>query len=103
MSAKALQEGVFETEYPASESNVSLVVPVDLKETIQEIRTVHPYLQAEELINYFSKDPYKVDVAVSDILPQITRFAQHNFGCEVFIRVLCTIDGHASLEPVLRQ
>ena len=30
-------------------------------------------------------------------------FTQHNFGCLVFIRVLCTIDGHALLEPTLRH
>ena len=42
------------------------------------------------------------DKAVAKILPQITQFTQHNFGCLVFISVLCTIDGHASLEPILR-
>ena len=90
-----------ETAYSTSGSSVPLAVSVDLNETVQGIQTVYPYLQSEELI--FPRDPYEVDVAVSDVLPQITRFAQHNFGCVVFIRVLCTIDGHTSLEPVLRH
>ena len=102
MSAKALQEGVPEVVYSPSGSSVPLAVSVDLNETVQGIWKVYPFLQAEELLNSFSKDPYEEDVAVSEVLPQITRFAQHNFGCLVFIRVLCTIDGHALLEPTLR-
>ena len=67
------------------------------------VRTQHTFLQAEDLLNLFPKDPYEVDVAVAKILPQITKFTQYNFGCLVFISVLCTIDRHASLEPTLRH
>ena len=103
MSAQALQEGVFKTVYSISGSSVPLAVSVDLNEKVQGIQTIHPFLQAEELFDLFPKDPYELDVAVAKVLLQITRFAQHNFGCLVFIRVLCTIDGHALLEPTLRH
>ena len=63
----------------------------------------NPFLQAEDLLNLFPKDPYEVDIAVAKILSQITKFTQYNFGCLVFISVLCMIDGHASLEPTLRH
>ena len=103
MSTQALQEGVSKTIYSTSGSSVPLAVLVDLKEKVQGIQTTYPFLQAEDLLNLFPKDPYEVDVAVAKILPQITKFTQYNFGCLVFISVLCTIDGHASLEPALRH
>ena len=103
MSAQALQEGVFKTVYSTSGSGVPLAVSVDLDKKVQGIRTIYPFLQAEELLNLFPKDPYEVDVAVAKILPRITTFTQHNFGCLVFIRVLCMIDGHALLESTLRH
>ena len=102
MSTQALQEGVSKTVYSTSRSSVPLAVSVDLKEKVPGIRTIYPFLQAEELLSLFPKDPYKVNEVVAKILPQITQFTQHNFGCLVFISVLCAIDGHASLEPTLR-
>ena len=103
MSTQALQEGVSKTVYSTSRSSVPLAVSVDLKEKVQGIQTIYPFLQAEEILNLFPKDPYEVNKAVAKILPQITQFTQHNFGCLVFISVLCMIDGHASLEPTLRH
>ena len=103
MSTQALQEGVSKTVYSTSRSSVQLAVSVNLKEQVSGIRTIYPFLQAEELLNLFPKDPYEVNETVAKILPQITQFTQHNFGCLVFISVLCTIDGHASLEPTLRH
>ena len=103
MSTQALQEGVSKTIYSTSRSSVPLAVLVDLKEKVQGIRTIYPFLQAEDLLNLFPKDPYEVDVAVAKILPQITKFIQYNFGCLVFISVLCMIDGHALLELTLRH
>ena len=94
---------MFKTVYSTSGSSVPLAVSVDLNEKVQGIRTIYPFLQAEELLNFFPKDPYEVDAAVAKILPQITTFTQHNFGCSVFISVLCTIDGHASLGLTLRH
>ena len=95
MSTQALQEGVSKTVYSISRASVPLAVSVDLHEKVPRIQT------AEELLNLFPKDPYEIDKAVAKILPQITQFTQQNFGCLVFISVLCTIDGHASLEPTL--
>ena len=69
MSAQALQEGVFKTVYSTSGSSVLLAVSVDLNEKVQGIQTIYPFLQAEELLNLFPKDPYEVDVAVAKILP----------------------------------
>ena len=103
MSTQALQEGVSKTVYSTSGSSVPFAVSVDLKEKVQGIQTIYPFLQAEELLNLFPKDSYEVDVAVAKILPQITSFTQYNFGCFVFISVLCMVDGHASLEPTLRH
>ena len=103
MSTQALQKGVSKTVYSTSGSSVPLAVSVDLKEKVQGIRTIYPFLQAEDLLNLFPKDPYEVDVAVAKLLPQITNFTQYKFGCLVFISVLCTIDGYASLEPTLRH
>ena len=94
MSTQALQEGVSKTVYSVSRASVPLAVSVNLQEKVPGIKTIYPFLQA--------KDPYEIDKAVTKILPQITQFTQHNFGCLVFISVLCTIDGHASLEPMLR-
>ena len=103
MSTQALQEGVSKTVYSTSRSSVPLAVSVDLRKKVQGIQTIYLFLQVEELLNLFPKDPYKVNEAVAKILPQITKFTQHNFGCLVFISVLCMIDGHASLEPALRH
>ena len=69
MSTQALQEGVFKTVYPTSGSSVPLAVSVDLNEKVQGIRTIYLFLQAEELLNDFPKDPYEVDIAVAKILP----------------------------------
>ena len=69
MSAQALQDGVFKTVYSTSGSSVLLAVSVDLNEKVQGIRTIHTFLQAEEPLNLFPKDPYGVDVAVAKILP----------------------------------
>ena len=103
MSTQALQEGVSKTVYSISRASIPLAVSVDLHEKVPRIRTIYPFLQAEELLNLFPKDPYEIDKAVAKILPQITQFTQHNFGCLVFISVLCMIDGHASLEPTMRH
>ena len=102
MSTQALQEGVSKTVYSISRASVLVAVSVDLQEKVSGIKTVYPFLQAEELLSLFPKDPYDIDKAVAKILPQITQFTQHNFGCLVFVSVLCTIDGHASLELMLR-
>ena len=102
MSTQALQEGVSKTVYSISRASVPLAVSVNLQEKVPGIKMIYPFLQAEELLSLFPKDPYEIDKAVAKILPQITQFTQHNFGCLVFISVLCTIDGHASLEPMLK-
>ena len=69
MSMQALQEGVSKTVYAISRASVPLAVSVDLKEKVPEIRTIYPFLQAEELLNLFPKDPYEIDKAVAKILP----------------------------------
>ena len=84
MSTQTLQEGVSKTVYSTTRASVPLAVSVDLQEKVQGIQTLYPFLQAEELLNLFPKDPCEVNEAVAKILPQITQFTQHNFGCLVF-------------------
>ena len=72
MSTQALQEGVSKTVYSTSRSSVPLAVSVDLNEKVPGIQTIYPFLQAEELLNLFPKDPFEVNEAVAKILPKIT-------------------------------
>ena len=59
MSTQALQEGVSKTVYSVSGASVPVAVSVDLQEKVPGIKTVYPFLQAEELLSLFPKDPYR--------------------------------------------
>ena len=69
MSTQALQEGVSKTVYSISRASVPLAVSVDFHEKVPRIQTIYPFLQVEELLNLFPKDPYEIDKAVAKILP----------------------------------
>ena len=49
------------------------------------------------------KEPFLIDVTLEQALPQIRRYAEDNFGCNIEIHTLCTIEGHTSVEVKIKH
>ena len=57
----------------------------------------------EELLALVCEQPFLIDVILEQTLPRIKRFAEDNFGCNIDIHTLCTIEGHTSVEVKLKH
>ena len=74
---------------------------MDLHEAILLETDIYPI--ADELLALVCKQPFLIDVTLKRILPQIKRYAEDNFGCDLDINTLCTIEGHTLVEVKIKH
>ena len=77
------------------------IIVVDLNEDILLETDISP--TADELLALVCEQPFLIDVILEQTLPQIKRYAEDNFGCNVDIHTLCTIEGHTSVKMKLKH
>ena len=80
---------------------MNLNVPVDLQENITI--TTDTYPSVDELLAAVCDYPFLTNIIIEQTLPQLRKFAEANYGCELSISTFCTIEGHASIEVHLAQ
>ena len=77
------------------------IIPVDLNEDILLETDISP--TADELLALVCEQPFLIDVTLERTLPPIKRYAEDNFGCNIDINTLCTVEGHTSVEVKVQQ
>ena len=80
---------------------MNLNVPVDLRENIT--MTTDTYPSVDELLAAVCNYPFLTNIIIEQTLPQLQKFAEVNYGCELSLSTFCTIEGHASIEVHLEQ
>ena len=58
---------------------------------------------AGELLAAVCEYPFLIDVIIEQTLPKLQKYAEDNFGCELKIDTLCTIEGHTSFEVTIKH
>ena len=76
-------------------------IAVDLNEDILLETDISP--TADELLALVCERPFLIDVTLKQTLPKIKRYAEDNFGCNIDINTLCTIEGHTSVEVKIKH
>ena len=76
-------------------------ISVDLHEDIVIETDTCP--TAGELLAAVCEYPFLIDVIIEQTLPKLQKYTEDNFGCELKIDTLCTIEGHTSVEVKLRH
>ena len=79
------------------------VINVDLAEDITVGPAVLPYPTAEELLKLVCDEPFLIDTKVKELLPKCKQYAEDNFGCQIKFHTLSTIEGHTSMQLVLKH
>ena len=69
------------------------IIAVDLNEDILLETDISP--TADELLALVCEQPFLIDVILEQTLPQIKRYAEDNFGCNIDIHTHCTIEGQS--------
>ena len=80
---------------------MNLNVPVDLRENI--MITTDTYPSVDELLAAVCDYPFLTNIIIEQTLPQLQKFAEVNYGCELSLSTFCTTEGHTSLEVHLEQ
>ena len=80
---------------------MNLNVPVDLRENIMITTDTYPLV--DELLAAACDSQFLTNIIIEQTLPQLRKFAEVNYGCELSISTFCTIEGHTSLEVHLEQ
>ena len=62
------------------------IIAVDLNEDILLQTDIYP--TADELLALVCEQPFLIDVTLKRILPQIKRYAEDNFGCNLDVNTL---------------
>ena len=76
-------------------------ISVDLHENI--VIKTYTCPTADELLAVVCDYPFLIDVIVEQTLPKLQKYAEDNFGCELKIDTLCTIEGHTSVKVTLKN
>ena len=76
-------------------------ISVDLHEDIVIKTDTCP--TAGELLAAVCEYPFIIDVIIEQTLPKLQKYADDNFGCELKIDTLCTIEGHTSVEVTIKH
>ena len=58
---------------------------------------------AEELLAAVCDYPFLINIIIEQTLPKLWKYTEENYGCELKIDTLCTIEGHTSVEVTLKQ
>ena len=77
------------------------IIAVDLNEDILLETDISP--TADELLALLCDRPFLIDVTLKQTLSKIKRYAEDNFGCNIDINTLCTIEGHTSVEVKIKH
>ena len=77
------------------------IIVVDLNENI--LLETDISITADELLALVCEQPVLIDVTLEQTLPLIKRYAEDNFGCNIDIHTLCTIEGHTSVEVKIKH
>ena len=77
------------------------IIPVGLNEDILSETDISP--SADELLALVCEQPFLIDVTLEQTLPRIKKYAEDNFGCDIDINTLCTIEGHTSVEVKIKH
>ena len=80
---------------------MNLNVPVNLRENITITTDTYPLV--DELLAAVCDYPFLTNIIIEQTLPQLQKFAEVNYGCELPLSTFCTIEGHASIEVHLKQ
>ena len=80
---------------------MNLYIPVDLQEHIA-IAT-DTYIMVDELLAAVCDYPFLINIIIEQTLPQLQKYTEVNYECELSINTFCTIEGHASIEVHLKQ
>ena len=80
---------------------MNLNVPVNLQENITITTDTYPLV--DELLAAICDYPFLTNIIVEQTLPQLRKFAEVNYGCELSLSTFCTIEGHASIKVHLEQ
>ena len=73
---------------------------IDMNEDIPLEVDISP--TTEELFALVCEQPYLIDITLEQTLPRIERYAEDNFGCNIELNTLCTIEGHTSVEVKIK-
>ena len=76
-------------------------ITVDLHEDILLETDIYP--SADELLALVCEQPFLIDLTIQQFLPQIKKYTGDNFGCNLDINTLCTIEGHTSVEVKIKH
>ena len=76
-------------------------IPVDLHENIVIATDTCP--NVDELLAALCDYPFLINIIVEQTLPKLQKYTEENYGCELNIDTLCTIEGHTSVEVNLKQ
>ena len=76
-------------------------IAVDLNEDILLETDIYP--TANELFTFMCEQPFLIDVTLKQTLPTIKRYAEDNFGCNIDINTLFTIEGHTLVEVKIKH
>ena len=76
-------------------------IAVDLNEDVLLETDISP--TADEPLALVCERPFLIDVTLRQTLPKIKRYAEDNFGCNIDINTLCTIEGHTLVEVKIKH
>ena len=60
--------------------------------------TSDTYPLVDELLASVCDFPFLTNIIIEQTLPQLQKFAEDNYECELSISTFCTIEGHASIK-----
>ena len=77
---------------------MNLNVPVDLWENITI--TTDTYPSVDELLAAVCDYPFLTNIIIEQTLPQLRKFAEVNYGCELSLSTFCTIEGESCMQKI---
>ena len=80
---------------------MNLYIPVDLQENI--VIATDTYTMVNELLAAICDYPFHINLIIEQTLPQLRKYTEVNYECELSIDTFCTIERHASIEVHLKQ
>ena len=80
---------------------MNLYIPVDIQENIAIATYTYPMV--DELFAAICDYPFLTNIIIEQTIPQLRKYTEVNYECELSINTLCTIAGNASIEVHLKQ
>ena len=81
--------------------DMNLYIRFDIQENIA-IAT-DTYLTVDGLLAAVCDYPFLTNIIIEQTIPQLRKFTEVNYECELSINTFCTIEGHTSIEVHLEQ